>query len=114
MTTSHTPKKLGNDAALKQWRRLRAVELSQEGWSGLDIAQALHVSKTAVSRWLKTARQRGEKALLSRPRPGSPPKLSPIQLGEIPEFLCHGAEAYGFAGELWTCARVARVIELLG
>jgi hypothetical protein len=29
----------------------------------------------------------------------------------IPEFLWHGPEAYGFRGEVWTCARVARVIE---
>ena len=29
----------------------------------------------------------------------------------IPDFLAHGAEAYGFRGEVWTCARVAQVIE---
>jgi hypothetical protein len=28
----------------------------------------------------------------------------------IPDFLSHGAEAYGFRGDLWTCARVAKVI----
>jgi transposase len=30
---------------------------------------------------------------------------------EIPELLWHGPEAYGFPGQVWTCARVARVIE---
>ena len=29
----------------------------------------------------------------------------------IPEFLSHGAEAYGFRGDVWTCARVAKVIK---
>ena len=29
----------------------------------------------------------------------------------IPEFLWHGAEAYGFRGEIWTCARIAQVID---
>jgi transposase len=29
----------------------------------------------------------------------------------IPNFLTHGAEVYGFGGEVWTCARVAHVIE---
>jgi hypothetical protein len=29
----------------------------------------------------------------------------------IPEFLWHGAEAYGFRGAVWTCARIALVIE---
>jgi DDE superfamily endonuclease len=28
----------------------------------------------------------------------------------IPELLSHGAEAYGFRGEFWTCTRVATVI----
>ena len=25
----------------------------------------------------------------------------------IPEFLSHGPEAYGFQGQVWTCARMA-------
>jgi transposase len=29
----------------------------------------------------------------------------------VPDFLSHGAEAYGFRGEVWTCARVAKVFE---
>jgi transposase len=29
----------------------------------------------------------------------------------VPEFVWHGPEAYGFRGQVWTCARVARVIE---
>lgn len=29
----------------------------------------------------------------------------------IPEFLWHGAEAYGFRGDVWTCTRIVRVIE---
>lgn len=30
---------------------------------------------------------------------------------QIPEFLWHGPEAYGFRGAVWTCGRVAKVIE---
>jgi hypothetical protein len=29
----------------------------------------------------------------------------------IPEFLWHGPEAYGFRGTVWTCKRIAKVIE---
>ena len=43
--------------------------------------------------------------------PGHPPKLSDAQKRLIPEFLWHGAEAYGFRGQVWTCARIALVIE---
>jgi len=30
----------------------------------------------------------------------------------LPDFLWHGAEAYGFRGAIWTCARVRKVIEM--
>lgn len=44
------------------------------------------------------------------PAPGPACRLTPDQQRLIPEFLWHGAEAYGFRGEVWTCARVALVI----
>jgi transposase len=85
--------------------------LRREGWSRRAIAEALGVSPVSVSRWFARVRDGGPEALRARPGPGRPPKLSPAQKRLIPEFLWHGAEAYGFRGEVWTCARVARVIE---
>ncbi len=90
---------------------MRALHLKRQGWYQRDIAQALGVSEETVSRWLARARGGGPQALRARPAPGHPPKLSPAQKRLIPEFLWHGAEAYGFRGEVWTCARVARAIE---
>src|SRR4051794_11684544 len=95
----------------KEWRRLRAWELSQQGWVQQDIADALGVSEGAVSRWLRRAERDGVSALRSHPPPGAPPRLTPAQKRLIPDFLWHGAEAYGFRGDVWTCARVAQVIE---
>jgi transposase len=95
----------------REWRRLRALHLQQQGWYQCDIAGALGVSEETVSRWLARARDGGPEALLSRPRPGHPPKLSSAQKRLIPEFLWHGPEAYGFRGQVWTCARIARVVE---
>jgi transposase len=95
----------------REWRRLRALHLKQQGWYQRDIAEALGVSEDTVSRWLARARHGGPEALLARPSPGHPAKLSADQKRLIPEFLWHGAEAYGFRGEVWTCARIARVIE---
>jgi transposase len=69
------------------------------------------VAEDTVGRWVARARSGGPAALRARPAPGHPPKLSPAQKRLIPEFLWHGPEAYGFRGEVWTCARVARVIE---
>jgi transposase len=95
----------------REWRRMRAWRLQQLGWKQRDIAVALSVTEAAVSRWLAKARRDGPDALLSRPAPGHPAKLEPAQIRLIPDFLSHGAEAYGFRGEVWTCARVAKVIE---
>src|SRR5947209_12671715 len=76
-----------------------------------DIAEALGVAPKSGGRWFARARDGGPEGLRAHPSPGPPPKLSAAQRRLIPEFLWHGAEAYGFRGEVWTCARVARVIE---
>ena len=55
--------------------------------------------------------EQGNKALRARPHTGSPPKLAEEQLHLLPDFLSHGAEAYGFRGSVWTCARIAKVIQ---
>jgi transposase len=81
------------------------------GWLEVDIAQALDVSKGTVSRWLAIAAAAGPEALHSHPSAGSPAKMTPAQVGQLPEFLWHGAEAYGFRGDVWTCARIAQVIQ---
>ena len=94
----------------REGRRLRAFELKQQGWSQQEIAEALGVSKGAVSQWMKRARQGGVQALKCQPAPGAPPRLSEEQRARVPELLERGAEAYGFGGELWTCERVAEVI----
>jgi transposase len=91
----------------REWRRLRALALEQQGWYQRDIADALGVREETVSRWLARARTAGPEALLARRSPGRPPKLSAAQKRLIPEFLWHGAEAYGFRGDVWTCARIA-------
>lgn len=87
------------------------MQLKQAGWRQRDIAGALGVSEVTVSRWLARAREGGIEALLDHPSPGRPPGLSAAQRAQIPELLWHGPEAYGFRGRVWTCARVAKVIE---
>ena len=94
----------------REGRRLRAFELKQEGWSQQRIAEALGVSKGAVSQWMKRAREGGVEALKRQPAPGAQPRLSEEQRARVPELLEQGAEAYGFRGEVWRCERVAEVI----
>ena len=87
------------------------MQLKQAGWRQRGIAGALGVSEVTVSRWLARAREGGIEALLDHPSPGRPPELSAAQRDQIPELLWHGLEAYGLRGRVWTCARVAKVIE---
>jgi transposase len=95
----------------REGRRLRAFELKQQGWTQQRIAEALGVSKGAVSQWMKRARDGGGvKALKRRPAPGARPRLSEEQRAKLPELLERGAESHGFRGEVWTCERVATVI----
>ena len=94
-----------------EWRRFRALYLNRRGWYQRDIAEALDVSEEALSRWLARARAGGPEALRSRAAPGRRPKLSTAEVRSIPELLWHGPEAYGCRGQVWTCARVGRVIE---
>lgn len=95
---------------IKEWRRLRALHLNQMGWRQRDIAVAMDVTEAAVSRWLRLARNEGEAALRGHPRTGRPAKLTETERRLLPDCLWHGAEAYGFRGEFWTCARVAGML----
>jgi len=95
----------------KEARRFRALELKQAGWTQQEIAEVLGVTKGAVSQWMTAVADDGMEALYARPHPGGPVKLPFAQRQLIPELLSHGAEAYGFRGEVWTCARVAEVIK---
>ena len=95
----------------QEGRRLRAWDLSAAGWPAVRIAEALGVTRGAVSQWLRRAREGGgREALRTRPRPGAHPRLTAAQRAQIPALLAKGAESYGFIGDLWTTARVATVI----
>lgn len=96
----------------KEKRRVHAVKLKRAGWKQKDIASALDVSPMAVSQWIKQMETDGVNSLRSRPHTGRPGELSKTQKQWIPDLLSHGAEAYGFRGDVWTCRRVKKVIEM--
>lgn len=92
-------------------RRWQALALKQQGWQQQPIAQALGVTKGAVSQWMARVREYGAEGLRARLRSGAPPRLNGSELHLLPELLAAGAEAYGFRGEVWTCARIGKLIE---
>jgi transposase len=95
----------------KEARRWRGVELFQEGWRRSEIAEALGVSRNSVSRWIRAYRNGGKKSLRSVPRCGAPTRLSAEKKYQILELLYPGAEAWGFLGDVWTCSRIAKIVE---
>lgn len=98
-------------AATEEWRRRRAVELHQSGWSSKAIAEALGVGPSAVSNWLKAVREGGLEALRTRRhQTGQWPKLTPEQKQRLLEMLRSGAEEQISIGERWTGKRVAALI----
>jgi transposase len=103
----------GDDLGPRDWkeaRRQRAMELAEQGWEQWRIAEALGISEGAVSQWLSRRRDGEAEAWRNKERPGRPPKLPQAQLEMLPDLLSHGAEAFGFRGEIWTAARVATVV----
>jgi transposase len=85
---------------------LRAFELKQEGWpQQRDIADALGVSKGAVSQWMKRGREGGVQALKRQPAPGAPPRLSEEQRAEVPKLLERAEPRCTAFGEMFGRAR---------
>ena len=92
-------------------RRWQALALKQQGWQQQPIAQALGVTKGAVSQWMATVREYGAEGRRARLRSDAPARLNSRELHRLPELLAKGAEAYGFRGEVWSCARIGKLIE---
>ena len=94
----------------REARRLRAWALKKQGWKPVRIAEALGVTRGAVSQWFKKAAAAGIQGLYRRKAPGRKPRLSEEQLAQLSVLLEQGAEAHGFRGDVWTRPRVAEVI----
>jgi transposase len=95
----------------REWRRRRAWDLHQQGWTQQHIAQALAVTQGAVSQWLHQARLQEVAALRDHPAPGATPLLTEDQLALLVALLLEGAAASGFRGDVWTSKRVSQLIK---
>jgi transposase len=89
-------------------RRRRAVELLAQGESPSLIARILGVHETSVHRWRRLDALQG---LQARPNPGRTPRLTDAQIQALVPLLQQGAVAHGWPNALWTCSRVAVLIE---
>jgi transposase len=92
-------------------RRLRALALLDEGLLPSEVARRVGVDRRSVRRWKAAARRKGEAGVRARAAPGRPPKLKLAQKRRLEALLLKGPLASGFDTDLWTCPRVAEVIQ---
>jgi len=91
-------------------RRRKAVALLQNGLTQEAAAHRVGASVSSVCRWQQALTESGEAALAPKPVPGRPRKMQEAERQQLRELLLRGALAYGFANDLWTLKRIARVI----
>lgn len=94
-----------------QHKRERAIDLLGQGLTQAEIARILEVDPRSVRRWKRAARTAGKAALQAVPASGRPPRLTRSQRQQLEKQLLRGAQAAGFATDLWTCPRVAEHIQ---
>ncbi len=61
-------------------------------------------------RWREAYRQAGRSGLKAKPITGRPPKLVARDLDRLVELLRQGPRAHGYRADLWTTARIAKLI----
>ena len=91
-------------------RRLQAVALLREGLPPVEVARRVGVDRRSVRRWRAAHERRGRDGLVAKPAPGRPVKLVAAARSKLEQLLLRGAQACGFATDLWTCPRIAAVI----
>lgn len=100
----------GTAAELEVRRRI-AGDLLLQGKKVAEVARTVKASWSAVKRWKIAVEQGGLEALAAKPHPGKPPRLSEKQKQKLVTILQKGPLKAGYSTDLWTCSRVAEVIE---
>jgi transposase len=92
-------------------RRLRAATLLRQGIHPAEVAKQVGVHRSSVVRWKQAWQQGGTAALAAKPSCGRPSRLSTKQKHRLVQLLLRGARKAGYPNELWTCPRVANLIQ---
>jgi transposase len=92
-------------------RRFQAIQMLERGLSQSEIARQLRVVRQSVARWVQQYRAQGKSALRKAGRAGRQPRLSEKQRQQLEKLLVAGPERLGYETPLWTCPRVAHLIE---
>ena len=102
-------KRYKRDLREMELRRRKGMRMLARGLLQAEVARELAVSRQTISSW---AKKLAEDAQAWRRKPlGRPHGLGDAQKKALSKALLAGAVASGFPNELWTLARVAKLIK---
>lgn len=95
-----------------QVMRQQAVKAIREGQDVSSVAAAYGINVRSVFRWLADFANGGQNALLAKPIPGRPPKVSEEEMRWLAKAVRENTPLqYKFAFGLWTLSLIATLIE---
>lgn len=95
-----------------QVMRQQAVKAIGEGQTASSVAKAYGVSERTVFRWLASYANGGQKALLAKPIPGRPRKITDEEMRWIANAVKDNSpQQYKFEYGLWTLSLIAELIK---
>jgi transposase len=103
--------RIKGSAETLEFRRRLAVEHLREGKSINEVARIVKASPSSVWRWKDAWEQKGLEGLSAKPHPGRTPRLNRAQKKQLVKLLLRGPRSAGYTTDLWTCVRVAEVID---
>lgn len=108
---------MGNPAGVQrdfdalEKRRFAAMRLLDKGLNQTEVGRRVKVVRQTVARWVRQYRLTGAAALKKAGRAGRKPRLSASNRERLVKLLLRGPEALGYETPLWTCPRVAHLVE---
>ena len=105
------PRGVRRDFDALEKRRLGAIRWFGEELNNSEIGRRLRVCNQTVSRWRKQYRAGGKAALRKAGRAGRQRLLRATDEQRLVGLLRQGPERLGYETPLWTCDRVAHLIE---
>jgi transposase len=95
-----------------QVMRQQAIKAVREGQTVQSVAAAFGVNQRSVFRWLADFANGGQNALLAKPIPGRPTKLSAEQIAWIAKAVRdHNPQQFKFDFGLWTLSLIRYLIK---
>jgi len=94
-----------------QVMRQQAVKAVREGQSPDEVAKAFGINRRTIFRWLAAYTDGGQNALLAKPIPGRPRKITPEQMQWIASAVIDKTpQQHKFEYGLWTLSLISELI----